>query len=177
MIALALRLAPYIIGAAMLIGGWLYLDRACWSSACESYRTQFEYARTQIENAQRQRNELALKWADAIQKTERVYVESARVAADAATGLRERARRPGAGSDVRIRVPADAVRVLRDVPSLAAGSPAARPVDEAAPTVSEAADTTLSEWVVFAVDAAAAYADAVAKWRGVVQAYENLRSQ
>lgn len=33
---LLLRALPYIVGAALLVGGWFYADRACWSTACQN---------------------------------------------------------------------------------------------------------------------------------------------
>src|SRR5690606_28706712 len=126
---------------------------------------------------------LALLWSEAIQKVEVRYVEVARDRVVAVQGLRERAGRIRPSTDpVRVRVPADALRVLGDAERPSTAEPAPPPGGDqgtapAAPDpAGAAAETSLTDWLAFAVDAAEAYREASDKHQACVAAYEAARS-
>ena len=173
------RLIPIlgILFAAWL--GWRAVDGWC-NSACKDARAELVAAQGQIKEAQERATALALMWSEAINRVEVRYVELARDRADAAANLRERAGRiRPATAGVSIRVPADAVGVLGDVARFANDSPAPA-VDQGAaapvPVPARDADTTLAEWISFAVEAGAAYREAADKHAACVAAYDSLRS-
>ena len=62
LLPLLLRALPFLAAAALVWYGWHRVDNWC-NSACVEQRTQFENARTQIENAQARATALALLWA------------------------------------------------------------------------------------------------------------------
>ena len=171
------RIWPYLLGAALLTGGWLYADRVCWSTACRQYRASADTLRAEKAAAQERATAMALLWAKAIDNVEVRYVEVARDRENAASGLRERARSIGLGTrGASIRLPPDAISLLGDIASFANDSaPAA--VDQKPPeAVSQPArDTSLADWLTFAADAADAYRDARDKHLACVAAYESLR--
>lgn len=158
---------------------WRAVDGWC-NGACEDARAELVTAQAQIQEAQERATALALMWSEAINRVEVRYVELAGDRADAAANLRERAGRiRPATAGVSIRVPADAVGVLGDVARFANDSPAPA-VDQGAaapvPGPARDADTTLTEWISFAVEAGAAYREAADKHAACVAAYDSLRS-
>ena len=158
---------------------WRAVDGWC-NGACEDARAELVTAQAQIQEAQERATALALMWSEAINRVEVRYVELAGNRADAAANLRERAGRiRPATAGVSIRVPADAVGVLGDVARFANDSPAPA-VDQGAaapvPAPARDADTTLAEWISFAVEAGAAYREAADKHAACVAAYDSLRS-
>lgn len=176
------RLIP-VLGMMLLAWfAWHKVDNWC-NSACQAQSQQLAEANSALQQAHERATALALLWSEAINKVEVRYVEVARDRAVAVQGLRERAGRIRPSTDpVRVRVPADALGVLGDAarlanspePAAAAGSDqvAAAPV----PGPAGPADTTLSEWISFAVDAAEAYREASDKHQACVAAYEAARS-
>ncbi len=179
-IALAVlsRIWPYLLGAALLVGGWLYLDRACWSSACRSERTQNENLRSQIAAAHERATALALLWAKEVDNVKVRYAEVVKERSQAFAGIRDGARQVRPATDsVVVRVPADALVVLNDASR--AANPAAASGDQGpAQAVPQAArDTTLTEWIAFATDAAEAYRDAADKHLACVAAYEAVATR
>ena len=173
------RLLPALGILLALWFAWHKLDTWC-NGVCEDARAELSVAQGQIQAAQERATALALMWSEAINRVEVRYVELAGDRADAAANLRERAGRiRSATSGVSIRVPADAVGVLGDVARLANDSPAPA-VDQGAaapvPVATGDADTTLAEWVDFAVEAGAAYREAADKHAACVAAYDSLRS-
>lgn len=174
MIALALRLAPYIIGA-VLIGFGYYKAQTWCNAACEKQQERADTLQAEKDAAIANRNALALKWADAIQKTERVYVESAVRREDDFRGIRGRAP-SGRGASVRVPVDAVSIGMLNDAHRLAnPDSPAASRIDEAAPAVSAPATVSVEECRDTYINGAEAYLDAWLGWRGVTKAYEAIR--
>lgn len=176
---LLLRALPFIAAAAVAWYGWHRVDNWC-NSACVEQRTQFENARTQIGIAQARATALALLWADAINRVEVRYVEVVRARTDAVAGVRERAGRIRSSTDpVRVRVPADALRVLGDAASIANNTapPAGDSgTGQAVPDPAGPAETTLTDWLEFAINAAEAYRDAEDKHLACVAAYEAIRN-
>ncbi len=176
-IALALlgRLWPYLLGAALLVGGWLYLDRACWSSACKSAKAEATELRAEKAAAVERATALALLWADGLDKIDKA-VKAAKDERDASfAALQDRARHSRGPSRVE---PAASVRLQLDASRLA-NYPAAAGEREAAPApvpASPVGDTEVSQaasdlaWAL----AAEAYADAVSQWRACVAAYEAI---
>jgi hypothetical protein len=173
------RLLPALGILLALWFAWHKLDTWC-NDSCRSARAELVVAQGQIQAAQERATALALLWAKAINNVEVRYVELAGNRADATAGIRERAGRiRHSTSSVSVRVPADALGVLRDVASLAndtaapeGGQRTAAPVpDPAGP-----AETTLADWVEFAIEAGAAYREAADKHQACVAAYDLLRS-
>lgn len=104
MIAILLRFLPHLIGLGLLVAGWLYADRACWSTACKSERTQNGALRTRIEAAQKRSTDLALEWAAVVQR-EGDRLNEQRKESDAAfSALADRARRAGGDRVVPVAV-------------------------------------------------------------------------
>lgn len=160
--------------------GWHRLDNWC-NAACQSASSKLTIAEQQITAAQERATAIAMLWAKAINNVEVRYVEVVSERTAAASGLRERAGRIRPATDsVSVRVPADALRVLDDAAKLANNS-AAPAVDQRPtapfPDAAGPAETTLSDWVAFAVDAAEAYRDAADKHSACVAAYESLTTQ
>ena len=173
------RLLPAIGILIAVWLGWRAVDGWC-NGACKDARAELVTAQGQIQAAQERATALALMWSEAINRVEVRYVELAGNRADAAANLRERAGRiRPATAGVSIRVPADAVGVLGDVARFANDSPAPA-VDQGAaapvPAPARDADTTLAEWINFAVEAGAAYREAADKHAACVAAYDSLRS-
>jgi hypothetical protein len=156
--ALVRLVAPYVIGFALLAGGWLWLDHSCWSSACQDERTQNGLLRTQIRLAQERATDLALLYAktaeDADAKLRAQQSENdARFA-----GFEDRARRAGAGRSVAVA--ADSVRLWNDSANAANGIKApASALGETSPPVPVPAEAYVreAELNVFVNAAAAAY--------------------
>ena len=180
LLPLLLRALPFLAAAAVAWYGWHRVDNWC-NSACVEQRTQFENARTQIESAQARATALALLWAEAINRVEVRYVEVVRARTDAVAGVRERAGRIRPATDsVRVRVPPDALRVLGDAANIANNTAPAAGDSGPGQAVSDpagSAETTLTDWLEFAINAAEAYRDAEDKHLSCVAAYEALRKQ
>ena len=158
---------------------WHKADNWC-NGACKDARAELSVAQGQIQAAQERATALALLWAKAINNVEVRYVELAGNRADATANLRERAGRiRPATSSVAIRVPDDALRVLGDVAEFANDTPAPegnQGASEAVPVAAGGAETTLDEWIAFAIDAGEAYREAADKHQACVAAYDAVRS-
>ena len=158
---------------------WHKADNWC-NGACSEARAELSVAQGQIQAAQERATALALMWSEAINRVEVRYVELAGDRADAAANLRERAGRiRSATSGVSIRVPADARGVLRAVAEFANDSAAAEGGQGAAAPVPDPAgpaETSLADWVEFAIEAGAAYREAADKHHACVAAYDQLRT-
>ena len=188
LIPLLIRGAMALAVVAALWMVWHRVDNWC-NEACQSAQTETAEARTQIgllhtqiRQAQERATALALLWAESINRVEVRYVEVARDRTNAAAGVRERAGRIRHSTDpVRIVVPPDALGVLGDAAALANAEPPAaaegdqRPA-EAVPVAAGPAETTLTDWLAFAVDAAEAYREAADKHLACVSAYEAART-
>jgi hypothetical protein len=167
-----LSFLPYIIGAAVVSAAaytaWYKVDHWC-NSACGEQQEKAAVAEQAIEAARERATALALLWADAIHKVEVRYVEVVKERVVRVESIRERAGKIKPATDaVAIPVPADASRLLSDSANLANDTaPASGDSSPAAP-VPETTDSTLTEWITFAVDAAEAYADARQKHQACV---------
>ena len=179
LLPLLLRAMPFIAAAALAWYGWHRVDNWC-NSACVEQRTQLGNARTQIGIAQARATALALLWAEAINRVEVRYVEVVRARTDAVAGVRERAGRIRSSTDsVRVHVPPDALRVLGDAASIANNTAPPGGDSGAGQAVSDPAgpaETTLTDWLEFAINAAEAYRDAEDKHLACVAAYEAIRT-
>ena len=158
---------------------WHKADNWC-NSACVEQRTQLGNARTQIGIAQARATALALLWADAINRVEVRYVEVVRARTDAMAGVRERAGRIRSSTDrAHLVVSAAALSVLGDAANIA-NNPAPPAGDsgpgQAVPDAAGPAETTLTDWLEFAINAAEAYRDAEDKHLACVAAYEAIRN-
>lgn len=168
-----LTFLPYIIGGLAVAGllGWLAWQ---WSAFKEGLR---EEGRAEVraewaaERAQliAARDAMIMRWAKAIQEVERVYITKVEWRTRTFVEYRERA----AGAEVSgtITLSPGAVSVLADSAGAANDpGPAAGGEGTAAPVPEPAGDTATEarEWVEFAVEAAAAYADARDKWQACV---------
>lgn len=158
---------------------WHKIDNWC-NGACTDARAELATAQGQIQAAQERATALALLWSEAINRVEVRYVELAGNRADATAGIRERAGRiRPSTSSVAIRVPIDALGVLRDVAEFANDSAAAEGSQGAAapvPIPAGPAETSLADWVEFAIEAGAAYREAADKHQACVAAYDQLRT-
>ena len=179
LLPLLLRALPFLAAAAVAWYGWHRVDNWC-NSACVEQRTQFENARTQIGIAQARATALALLWADAINRVEVRYVEVVRDRADAVAGVRERAGRIRSDTDrAHLVVSRDALGVLHDAERIANNTaPAAGDSGpgQAVSAPAGPAETTLTDWLEFAINAAEAYRDAEDKHLACVAAYEAIRN-
>lgn len=175
------RLLPALGILLALWFAWHKLDTWC-NGVCEGARADLVVAQGQIQAAQERATALALLWSEAINRVEVRYVDLAGNRANAAAGIRERAGRIRPATDrVSIRVPVDALGVLDSASRLAnADAPAAAEGDKGTaapvPDASGAAETTLTDWVAFAVDAAESYREAADKHMACVNLYESART-
>lgn len=173
-VTILLRFLPHLIGLGLLVAGWLWLNHACWSSACKSERTQNENLRTQIGNAQKRATDLALLYAQTAEKADDDLRKERATRVQQASELRRRAgnldRTP------TISVGPDAARLLRDSADLANAAPA--PIRDQTPAVA-VPGTTFSEAELVSkwADAALAYADARGQWLACVNFYERLQNE
>ncbi len=179
LLPLLLRALPFIAAAALAWYGWHRVDNWC-NSACVEQRTQLGNARTQIGIAQARATALALLWAEAINRVEVRYVEVVRARTDAVAGVRERAGRIRSDTDrAHLVVSRDALGVLHDAERIANDTaPAAGDSGpgQAVSAPAGPAETTLTDWLEFAINAAEAYRDAEDKHLACVAAYEAIRN-
>ena len=179
LLPLLLRALPFLAAAALAWYGWHRVDNWC-NTACQSEHTQFENARTQIESAQARATALALLWAGAIEKERIRYVEISRARADATANVRERAGRIRSDTDrAHLVVSRDALGVLHDAERIANDTAPAAGDSGPGQAVSDPAgpaETTLTDWLEFAINAAEAYRDAEDKHLACVAAYEAIRT-
>lgn len=179
LLPLLLRALPFIAAAALAWYGWHRVDNWC-NSACVEQRTQLGNARTQIGIAQARATALALLWAEAINRVEVRYVEVVRARTDAVAGVRERAGRIRSDTDrAHLVVSAAALSVLGDAANLANDTAPPGGDSGAGQAVSAPAgpaETTLTDWLEFAINAAEAYRDAEDKHLACVAAYEAIRN-
>lgn len=173
------RVLPALALAALAWFAWHRVDNWC-NSACVEQRTQFENARTQIGIAQARATALALLWAEAINRVEVRYVEVVRARTDAVAGVRERAGRIRSDTDrAHLVVSAAALSVLGDAANIANNTAPPGGDSGAGQAVSAPAgpaETTLTDWLEFAINAAEAYRDAEDKHLACVAAYEAIRN-
>ena len=173
------RLLPALGILLALWFAWHKIDNWC-NGACSDARAELATAQGQIQAAQERATALALLWSEAINRVEVRYVELAGNRADATAGIRERAGRiRPSTSSVSVRVPADALGVLRDVAEFANDSAAPEGSQGAAapvPIPAGPAETSLADWVEFAIEAGAAYREAADKHHACVSAYDQLRT-
>ena len=179
LLPLLLRALPFLAAAALAWYGWHRVDNWC-NSACVEQRTQLGNARTQIGIAQARATALALLWAEAINRVEVRYVEVVRARTDAVAGVRERAGRIRSDTDrAHLVVSRDALGVLHDAERIANDTAPAAGDSGAGQAVSAPAgpaETTLTDWLEFAINAAEAYRDAEDKHLACVAAYEAIRN-
>ena len=179
LLPLLLRALPFLAAAAIAWSGWHRVDNWC-NSACVEQRTQLGNARTQIGIAQARATALALLWAEAINRVEVRYVEVFRARTDAVAGVRERAGRIRSDTDrAHLVVSRDALGVLHDAERIANDTAPAAGDSGPGQAVSDAAgpaETTLTDWLEFAINAAEAYRDAEDKHLACVAAYEAIRN-
>ena len=167
-----LSLLPYAIGlaavAGLVWGAWSAVNNWC-NGACRAATERADKADAAIVAAHDRATALALLWSEAIQRIEVRHVEVVKWRTRTFVEYRERA----AGVEVSgtITLSPGAVSVLSDSAN-SANDPGPTAVGEgtAAPVPEPAGDTATEarEWVEFAVEAAAAYADARDKWQACV---------
>ena len=179
LLPLLLRALPFLAAAALAWYGWHRVDNWC-NSACVEQRTQLGNARTQIGIAQARATALALLWAEAINRVEVRYVEVVRARTDAVAGVRDRAGRIRSDTDrAHLVVSAAALSVLGDAANIANNTAPPGGDSGAGQAVSAPAgpaETTLTDWLEFAINAAEAYRDAEDKHLACVAAYEAIRN-
>jgi hypothetical protein len=168
-----LSFLPYILGALALAGtlyaGYRWYHNLC-NDRCRIAEQRATLAEEAIKAAQARASHLALLWADAIQRVERVYVERQVERSRQFSNLRERA---GAiSNEILVPIPVPHLHILRDAAALAGTDSAAPQGDSGA---SEAVPA--SAWTAFAIDAAAAYADARDKHQACVAWANSITEQ
>lgn len=179
---------PYIviaIGVVVLaVGVWRWddarLERAREEGRAE-IRAQFDAYRAKQQQIV---TNLALLWAQAVQSVEVRYVEVVKERVVRYAGLRERAGRIRQQTDaIACPVPVAASRVLRDAATAAnsaAADPGAAQVDQRRADVPDAAgsgtrETTLTEWVQFAIDSGEAFRQSEEKRLACVAFADKMR--
>ena len=173
------RLLP-IVGMALLAWfAWHKVDNWC-NSACEAKSLQLSEATAALQQAHERATALALLWSEAINRVEVRYVEVARDRVVAVQGLRERAGRIRSDTDrAHLVVSRDALGVLGDAANIANNTAPPGGDSGAGQAVSAPAgpaETTLTDWLEFAINAAEAYRDAEDKHLACVAAYEAIRN-
>jgi hypothetical protein len=167
-----LSFLPYIIGAVAVAGtvyaGYRWYHGLC-NDRCRIAEERATLAEEAIQVAQARATHLALLWANAINHVEVRYVEVVKERIVRVEAIRESAGKIKPATDaVVVPVPADASRVLSDSAHLANGTAPASGDSSPAQAVPETTDSTLTEWITFSVEAAAAYADAREKHQACV---------
>ena len=174
------RILPAIGLTLLAWFAWHKVDSTCWSSACREVSSELQQSKQALLQAHERATALALLWSEAINRVEVKYVEVARDRAVAVQGLRERAGRIRSSTDrAHLVVSPDALRVLGDAASIA--NDTAPPAGDsgpgqAVPDAAGPAETTLTDWLEFAINAAEAYRDAEDKHLACVAAYEAIRN-
>lgn len=182
-----LSLLPYVIGVAavagLLWGAWSAVNGWC-NGACKVATARADEAWVRVKaaddaiaRAHERATALALLWSEAIHRVEVKYVET--VKWRTRTQIEYRERVASAEVSGTITLSPGAVSVLSDSASAANDpGPTAGGEGAAAPVPEPAGDTATDarEWVEFAVEAAAAYADARDKWQACVSWAGEIRN-
>jgi hypothetical protein len=150
-----LPLLPYLLALGGLVGGYLYADRACWSTACHKVTAERDALKTEKAAAIQRATDLALLYGQTLDKVD-AAAKAARKEADARfADLSVRAK--SAAGNRTVPVASASVRLWADASLSANGikAPAAGLSEERAP-VSEAS-VSEAELNQFVTDAAAAY--------------------
>lgn len=176
-----LSFLPHLIGlavvAGLLWGAWSAANGWC-NGACRVATERADKADAAIVMAHERATALALLWSEAIHRVEVKYVETVKWRTRTQIEYRERA----ASAEVSgtITLSPGAVSVLADSAS-AANDPGPAPSGEgaSAPVPIPAGDTATDarEWVEFAVEAAAAYAEVRDKWMACVAWADSIKGQ
>ena len=165
--AILARLWPYLLGAALLLGSYLWADFRCWNHACHVQQARAEKLQAESDAAKKRATDLALLWANTLQK------------ADDDTRAKLAAQRQ-TFDDLDKQA-----KALSPLPSIVLGAPTvvvldrvtAAANDTPAPEVDHGAGQTLSEsdlaqrWA----EAGEAYSDATTKLTACIKAYETIR--
>lgn len=175
-----LTLLPYLLGTAAVAGviGWGYWQATNWCNrACETATERAEAAEARIVEAQERATALALLWADAVQRVEVQYVEVVKWRTKVVTEWKERIADAGFAGTIELAPAArgllgDIARDANATGPAAGGEVAPAPVPQAA---GEPVTTSAQEWAAFAIDAAAAYAEASDKHRACVEWVGKIR--
>lgn len=153
---------------AAIYGAWWKVDHWC-NQACVEATARAVSAEETIVRAHERATFLANLWAEAIHKVEVKYVEVVKERIVRVESIRHAAGTIKPATDaIAVPVPADASRVLTDSAHLANGTAPASGDRSPAEAVPETTDSTLTDWITFAVDAAEAYADARQKHQACV---------
>lgn len=179
------RLVAAAVVVATIVGAWLYVDRACWSTACHKQTARAEKAEGLLETARKRATDLAVLWAEGVKRTEAAYAAGVKSRDLEFAELKRRAADAFArGAAGAIRVNDDAARVLRDLSAAAnAARPAAGEVGGTAATVSDPSPVSGEQFITpeafaeFYGDAAESYRDVYQRWEAAVEAYRALMKQ
>lgn len=185
LLPLLARLLPILAALGLVWYGWHRIDNWC-NGACVDERERgaelsvmLSDAEERIVAAQERATALALLWAKEVDNVKVRHVRVIEYRKADFGGAREAAGRIRLVTDgVAVRVPPDAARLLGDVADAANDTAAAGRDTQPAQAVPDAAgsDTTLTQWIAFATDAAEAYRDAADKHQACVAAYDTLRA-
>lgn len=161
------RVWPYLLGAALLLGGYWALDHwhnAAWQTA----NARADAAETKLAAAQKRATDLALLWSAQVDKSDKEARDAkAKAVADY---VRQQDVVRHLSVLPTLRISADAWRVLVDATDFANAA--------ASPSVNQNAPQAISEAALgqYALDAADAYLDARAHWSSCVSFYESLQN-
>ena len=177
--SLFLRALPYIAAIALAWYGWHRADTWC-NSACRDQRSQVEKIRSQsaqlteqIRAAQQRATDLALQWAQQVDKADEAARQARNANAQVFAGLADDARRLPAGGHLSIS-PA-ARRVFDGITAAAndqppADPPRVEPAPEAVSCIPE------REAAIAWAQAAEAYRDATSLLEQTRRWYEGIRN-
>ena len=170
-------LLPYLIAAAAIGAGWLWLDQRC-NAACERKSRQLSAITEQMEQARQRATDLALLWANVLDRADRTAKASKEKADATFAAIADNSRRVASSGSIRISP--DALRVWGDASAAANGqAPPAEPDPRPYPVPVPAEGIRVEEaelrekWQ----EAARAYEDAKSLHRQTVLACEALLSQ
>lgn len=173
-----------VLAVIAVVGAVLWWDHGRIEAAREEGRAEVQAEFDAYRTKQQQMvTALALMWAEAIQKVEVRYVQAETKRAGVFSWFKRRAEAHRPATDaVVVRVPSGAIRLLHDAHaaandprSAASDQDAAAPVPDPAGDAAPAQDTRLTDWIIFGLDAAEAYADARQKWAACVEFVDAVR--
>ena len=172
LVSLALRALPYIAAIALAWYGWHRADTWC-NSACRDQRDRANAAESAIKVAQQRATDLALLWAQQVDKADEAARQARNANAQVFTRLADDARRLPAGGHLSIS-PA-ARRVFDGITAAANDQPPADP-----PRVAEAPEALSCiperDAAIAWAEAAEAYRDATSLLEQTRQWYEGIRN-
>ena len=167
-LAILARLWPYLLGAALLLGSYLWADLRCWNHACHVQQTRADRLQAEADAAKKRATDLALLSANTLERADKDTQDAVK-------------RKRAFFNDLDAQA-----KSLSPLPSIVLGAPTvvvlervtAAANDTPAPEVDNGASQALSQsdlaqrWA----EAGEAYSDAVTKLTACIKAYEGVRN-